>query len=133
VRHSSGPWRWELNEKSRRIQLCGGVPRHDLIVMDFVRYGMNNAAPRFNSELPQSRLNVMRRAEEFGIIVTGREHHSDWFKGINHPDAQLIEAAPDYAEGVRQMLVNEQHGGDGWWAGWETLKAAHLKGTGETR
>lgn len=37
--HSAGPWRWEFNPCSKRIQLVGGAPRFDCIVMDFVRYG----------------------------------------------------------------------------------------------
>lgn len=95
-KHSEGPWRWELNEKSRRVELCGGKPRYDLIVMDFVRYGFSGAAPRFNVEL-RTHLNVMKRGEEFGEVVPGREHHADWFKRLKHPDAQLIEAAPAFA------------------------------------
>lgn len=91
--HTPGPWRWELNEKYRSIDLCGGVPRHDLTVMDFVRYGMQNAAPRFR-EPEHERLQIMHRAEKWAAIVPGREHHADWFKGINHPDAHLIAAAP---------------------------------------
>jgi hypothetical protein len=107
------------------------VPRYDLIVIDFVRWGMSNAAPRFNTERPGSGLNIMERADRFGLIVPGREHHAEWFKAIDHPDARLIEAAPDYAAGVEKMLHNEQCGGDGWWGGWEMLKAAHLKAIGE--
>ena len=89
-----GPWRWELNLKSKRIQLCGGVPQFDLIVMDFVRWGMGGAAPRFNVETKPN-LNVMKRADEMGTVVHGREHHSEWFQEIFHPGAALIAAAPD--------------------------------------
>ena len=41
-----------------------------------------------------------------------------------------VESAPDYAAGVEQMLLNEQCGGDGWWAGWDMVKAAHFKAIG---
>lgn len=90
---SAGPWRWELNRDSRRLQLCGGIPRFDLIVMDFVRWGMNGACPRFNKEL-RTNMNVMERAEMYGVDQPGREHHASWFQLLRHHDAQLIEHAP---------------------------------------
>lgn len=89
-----GPWRWGINLKSKQVQLCGGVPRFDLIVMDFVRWGMDGAAPRFNTEIRPYH-NLMERVEKFAAIQPGREHHADWFQRVNHPDAMLIEAAPD--------------------------------------
>lgn len=42
-------------------------------------------------------------------------------------NARLIAASPGYFAGVEKMLANEQCGGDGWWEGWEMLKAAHAK------
>ena len=44
-------------------------------------------------------------------------------------NARLIAASPDYAAAVEQMLAHEQAGGDGWWKGFEMLKAAHAKAT----
>ena len=93
-KHTLGPWLWTMNLTTKRLQLLGGVPKYDLIVMDFVRWGMNGAAPRFNTEL-RTNLNVMEPAHKFGKIVAGREHHADWFQVINHPDALLMQAAPD--------------------------------------
>lgn len=90
-----GPWRWEVNQSLKQIQLLGGIPKFDLIVMDFVRYGMSGAAPRFNNSVQPTNLNLMVRAEEFAYPVEGREHHSSWFKNIEHPDAKLIASAPD--------------------------------------
>lgn len=90
-----GPWRWELNEGYKQVYLCGGKPMFDLTVMDFVRYGMGGAAPRFNRTLTQPGINLMERVEHFACVVSGREHHADWFKSVQHPDALLIAAAPD--------------------------------------
>ncbi|GEM_PF-2604728 len=92
-----GPWRWELNESAKSVNLCGGggVP-FDLTVMDFERYGMNGAAPCFMGNL------FLERAEKFSRVVKGREHHQKWFKGINHPDALLIEKAPEMLD----MLID---------------------------
>lgn len=45
--------------------------------------------------------------------------------------AQMAAIGPEFFAGVRQMLTYEQAGGDGWWKGWEMLKAAYLKCGGE--
>lgn len=90
-----GPWRWEINLKSLGVQLCGGRPRFDLTVMDPVRWGMGSASLRFRDGMAGDDLNLMFRAERYARPVPGREHHAEWFQGLRHPDAQLIEAAPD--------------------------------------
>lgn len=99
--HTPGPWRWVLSETYKRVTLEGGVPRFDLTVVDFVRYGMSHAAPRFREDV--DRMNIMHRAEVWGAKVAGREHHADWFKTINHPDARLIAAAPDLLEAAKAV------------------------------
>jgi hypothetical protein len=44
-----GPWRWYMNKRSRDIRL---EAEHSgrLIVMDFVRWGMQGAQPRFRTQ-----------------------------------------------------------------------------------
>lgn len=93
-----GPWRWELNMTSKVIQLCGGRPTFDKTVMDFARWGMGRAAPRFQSSIDPHKL--MTRAEHFGVEVAGRAHHREWFQGIDQPDANLIAAAPELYEAL---------------------------------
>lgn len=89
--HTPGPWRWEINMKSRCVRLTGGArPQYDLTVMDFVRWGMGSAAPRFIDSMQ-----LLDRADTYSVVVAGREHHAAWFQGLNHPDAHLIAAAPD--------------------------------------
>lgn len=107
---TQGPWKWVLNKKCHQIQICGGVPRYDKIVMDFKRYGMGNGAPRFNHELGTD-FNVMERADLFASVVTGREHHADWFQSIDHPDAHLIAAAPELLQACVESLsfITEMH------------------------
>ena len=91
-----GKWRWELNLKSKRVSLCGGKNPFDLIVMDFERWGLGSAIPRFRTG--NDDMNIMKKAVEFASVVPDREHHSDWFQNIDHPDARLIAAAPEMYE-----------------------------------
>jgi hypothetical protein len=84
-----GPWRWELNEKSKRVALQGGKPKYDCTVMDFVRYGMNGAMPRFVTE-PKPFMNIMKPCTAYAKEVEGRKHHADWFKTIDNQDANYI-------------------------------------------
>lgn len=97
-----GPWRWELNKHSKVIELCGGRPQFDKTVMDFERWGMGGAAPRFQDPTDQHLL--LTRAEHFAVVVPGREHHRSWFQGIDQPDANLIAAAPELYEALHGTL-----------------------------
>lgn len=97
--HTPGPWRWELNKKFKTINLCGGKPTFDLIVMGFERYGMQHAQPRFLDTMK-----ILRPSTESAIIIPGREHYKDWFMGIDHPDANLIAAAPELLEALNKCV-----------------------------
>lgn len=83
-----GEWRWNVNLSSRCVYLestgRGQMLEH---VMDFARWGMGGAAPRFRSQD-----DLMVRADELTAIVPGREHHSRWYRTLSHPDAELIAA-----------------------------------------
>ncbi len=109
-KHTPGPWRWEVSLKSKEIQLCGGRPAYDLNVIDFVRWGMGGAAPRFNKSMDGSgRLMLMHRADEFTAVVPGREHHAEWFRSIDHPDAHLIAAAPAMLAALKSIAAMAVH------------------------
>ena len=101
-RHTPGPWRFEVNEKAKTVNLCGGRVRHDLTVIDFVRWGMSQCQPRFRDDVDD--LNIMKKATEFTVPIEGREHHATWCKAINHPDALLIESAPDLLDSVETLF-----------------------------
>lgn len=100
---TKGPWRWEYNEKVKRLQLCGGVRPFDLTVMDFTRCGMQGGTARLR-ELSEDELNVMYPASKWAEPEKGREHHKNWFQLINHADANLIAAAPDLLEALNGMI-----------------------------
>jgi hypothetical protein len=103
-----GPWRWELNKKSKHLNLCGHgeCGPYDFTIMDFERWGMGGAVPRFRDEN-----DLMVKANELGINHKGREHHSSWFQDINHPDAQLIAAAPDLLEALEDLMNHYETNG----------------------
>lgn len=88
---TDGPWRFEVNLKSRSITLCGGLRPFDLAVMTFTRWGMNGATPCFKN--PEDH-GWLTRAGVFAVPCPGREHHKEWFRLVDNPDARLIEHAP---------------------------------------
>jgi hypothetical protein len=101
IKHTPGPWRWEVNMAQKTIQLCGGKPQYDLTIMDFSRWGMNGARPRV---LDHADHMLLREAEDYRVIVPGREHHASWFQGIDHPDMNLIAAAPELLEKLKEAV-----------------------------
>lgn len=88
---TKGPWRWEVNKKHKSVVLCGGIPTFDSDVLRFDRFGMQGAQPTFcDNSLGLQGV----KASDLAVSASGREHHSEWFMLLKHPDAQLIEAAP---------------------------------------
>ena len=104
--HTPGPWRWEVNLKSKQIQLCGGRPQFDLTVVDFTRWGMGGARPRFLEPSASLGLMLLQDAEKYAVVVPGREHHKEWFQGLKHPDANLIEAAPNLLAALKTLRLD---------------------------
>lgn len=94
-KHTPEPWRWEFNRTHKSIQLVGGKPQFDKTVMDFGRWGMGGACPRFNEKIAGNELNIMVRVADIPdwvVPFAGREHHADWCANVIHPDARRIVA-----------------------------------------
>lgn len=136
-KHTPGPWRWEINEKHKSVQLVGGVPKYDLTVMGFERWGMHDAAATLR-EPDVDGMNIMHRCTAWAKPVPGREHHADWFKTIDHPDARLIAAAPDLLQALEHIREywnrdrNDQAMSDALWRIIDTADEAIAKATGES-
>lgn len=101
MEHTKEPWRWEFNEKHKTVSIVGGVPRFDLTVMDFERWGMGGAVPRFR-DTAHDGMNVMHRLcdrKDWFAPYAGREHHANWHANVIHPDARRIVACVNYCSG----------------------------------
>lgn len=85
-----------MNPKSNTVELSRG--KYGDIVLDFKRWGMGGATPRFRVD------GLMRTAVEVSAPQPGREHHAEWWRIINHPDASLIAAAPDLLDALKAVL-----------------------------
>jgi hypothetical protein len=133
TQHTPGPWRWEFNAEHKSVDLVGGRPMFDLTVMDFARWGMGKAVPRFRDTAVNG-MNLMDRLcdkPEWIAPEPGREHHKRWHQLVTHPDARLIAAAPDLLEALKEMLDNHEDACTGYGEGAaEKARAAIIKATG---
>ena len=102
-----GPWQWFGNTKQYEVYLA---TKHSgrRFVMDFVRWGMGGAQPRFQVTIDGNEAGggVMRSIAQLAegdanakgrLPLLGPLFEVDYrrqFVGIGHPDAQLIAAAP---------------------------------------
>ena len=129
--HTAGPWRWEINQKSKSLHLVGGRPRFDLTLMDFERWGMGGATVRFRDTAFDG-MNLMHKLHDRPDWIQsfeGRDHHADWCANVIHPDARLIAAAPDLLEALKLVMSAS---GEQLTSAFEAAQDAITKATGAT-
>lgn len=82
-----GPYRWNLNLKSKQIQLesIGCMDGWNETILQFRRWGMGGAKVCFNNHK-----GLIEPAECFAKPIPKREHHADWCQTVDHPDANLL-------------------------------------------
>mgnify|MGYP001596132848 CR=1 FL=1 len=85
VQATARPWNWNVSLQSKQVRLEGSPKRGVETVLDFVRWGMDGAQPRFRSADC-----LMVKTETLAVPVEHREHHAAWFRDIDHPDARFI-------------------------------------------
>jgi len=132
-KHTPGPWRWEFNEKHKSLHLVGGKPKFDLTIIDFERWGMHKATMRLR-DTAHDGFNLMYRVHERADWIkpqSGREHHKSWHQLLTHPDAKLIEAAPDLLEALKDALCALEICGKDYDHAMGKARAAIAKAEGE--
>lgn len=95
--HTPGPWRWELNESTKTINLVGGRPMFDLTILRPTRWGMNSGTLEIR-DTSHDGMNIMHKLHERRDWIAphaGRAHHARWCANVIHPDMRLIAAAPE--------------------------------------
>ena len=78
-----GNWQWNINTSLKQIRLDNGR----CVVMGFLRYGTDSAAPAFLID------GLIKRADKFAKSIPGLEHHIGYDDYIDHPDAEFIAHA----------------------------------------
>jgi hypothetical protein len=90
---TKGPWQWRGYTRPRKMYLAS-LTHMIPIVMDFERWGMRNAQPRFRD----ASRDLMVNASD--LVIPDDAENPNGFHGINHADAKFIvearEALPHY-------------------------------------
>jgi hypothetical protein len=98
-KHTPGPWAWFGNTKHHTLYLAtiSGGRRY---VIDFARWGMGGAKPRFQVKTEGG--GVMVGVEE--LVEYEVDYRKDVI-GVDHPDARLIASAPLLADALEALLA----------------------------
>lgn len=94
---TQGEWEWCGYQAGNDIRLQSKAQWRP-IVMDFVRWGMQGAAPRFRD----TARDVMER---FRPVLTNPDNSNSRIVGIDHPDAAFIVAAANNMSGLLETIA----------------------------
>lgn len=103
-----GPWMWKGNLSAQSICLMSRRGWGDT-VMDFRRWGMSGAQPAFNID------GLLYRAfqgKDGKSLMVAPESWNAWnIRGIDHPDAIAIAAAPQDVQTLLDIIDTLREGG----------------------
>lgn len=100
MRYTPPPWIWK--QSGNDTMLCT-PDRGQLVVMDFVRCGMNGAEPRF------AVWEGLDRGRRGGILKPAKS-----FKNLyDHPDALLIAKAPEFFWALKNIVAASRESASG--------------------
>lgn len=98
----AGRWFWDGHSNYKRLHLTTETGGR-IYVMDFKRWGMDGAQPRFQTGRGEEKhgwvAGVMQPASE--MLIHEVDYRDD-IQGVDHPVARLLEAAPELYELIRQ-------------------------------
>ena len=110
---TAGPWKWSGNTEVRDMRLQ--AQHHGgLTVMDFERWGMQSACPRFAKNWAMYRADEMveYQVHQLGWVDKSEPPYRADISGIDHPDARFIAAAREDVPALLaevQRLREERH------------------------
>ena len=94
-RATPGPWMWEIRTNIRDCKLMT-AHSGQYYVMQFARWGMQDACPefqvydRYSGPVVERGSHGMLRADKMAKSYPGKEHHHGYDDYIDHPDAEYI-------------------------------------------
>jgi hypothetical protein len=94
LKHVPAPWTWDVNESTHSIRLMGFKNGSRHTVMDFRRYGMQSAQPRFEDD------GILYPSTKLFKVIKEQEHNSSWNKTLENPNARIISSAPEMLEAL---------------------------------
>lgn len=96
---TEGPWKWRINRNYKQISLVG---RNSDIVMDFARWGMGGASPRFACH--KTPLKILDRPVDRPDWIADSPDHTTAHRKIVQVDAAFMEAADPTT--IRALLAD---------------------------